>query len=103
MCTIVELYRTLSGHNAITHDLQSDSLLYDSQALYKALVQFWMKRYPSALLKTVPTYLASEPAQIDSPLTYFKVSLLLWYLRNLVTMGIDKCKGRVVLVCPVLL
>ena len=76
---------------------------YDSQALYKALVQFWMKRYPSALLKTVPTYLASEPAQIDSPLTYFKVSLLLGYLRNLVTMGIDKCKGRVVLVCPVLL
>ena len=83
MCTIVEFYRmefyrTLSGHNVIAHMTCKVILSYNSQALYKASVQFWMKRYPSALLKTVPTYyLASEPAQIDSPLTYFKVSLLL--------------------------
>lgn len=71
---------------------------YRPSALRHALITFWLKYLPSELLPSrimVPE--GPQSGDFDDD-----VSLLARYLRFLVVMGVDKCRNRLVAVCPVL-
>lgn len=75
---------------------------YDPTSLRKTLRKFWCKHLPAALQISCEVPEQNKYTPSIGPLSYTSVKNASSYLEDLVTMGIDKCTGRALILCPVL-
>ena len=78
--------------------------LYSPTAFEQAQYSCWKRYLPLGLLGEIFKYdKPYYPPEIAShPLSSFRVRQLKTYLEDLVTMGIDKCRNRKLVLCPML-
>jgi hypothetical protein len=78
--------------------------LYSPTAFEQAQYSCWKRYLPLGLLGEIFKYdMPYYPPEVAShPLSSFRVRQLKTYLEDLVTMGIDKCRNRKLVLCPML-
>ena len=82
----------------------TDQSLYSPTAFELAQYSCWKRYLPLGLLRDTYTYNMTDylPSTASHPLSSFRVQQLKAFLEDLVTMGIDKCRNRKLVLCPVL-
>ena len=78
--------------------------LYSPTAFKQVQYSCWKRYPPLGLLGEIYKYNKPDypPGIVSHPLSSFRVQQLKPFLEDLVTMGIDKCRNRKLVLCPVL-
>ena len=77
-------------------------LSYNPDRLVQAIVKWWLRYFPAELQTVVVVPSAGVKRPETEATSTQQVQLLSKYLDKLVVMGIDKCRQRKLIVCPVL-